>query len=293
MYINKWLKYNTYSLSKKIVAVTGSTGGIGKELVNYIASLGADLILIDRNKEKSEAFAKKLLELYPSIRIKNLIVDLADVKGVIKATEELKNERVDVFIHNAGAYKIPRFKTELGFDNIFQINFLSPYYMIKELIPNLSCVNGKVVVVGSIAHRYSKTSENDIDFSEVKAFSKVYGNAKRYIMFSLLKLFESREDVSLSVCHPGITFTNITAHYPKIIFKLIKYPMKIIFMKPKIAALSVLKGVFDETNGFQWIGPKYFDVWGKPYKRRLKIDNCEAERIYFSAEALYEQMKQT
>ena len=74
----------------------------------------------------------------------------------------------------------------------------------------------------------------------------------------------------MSVCHPGITFTNITAHYPKLIFAVIKHPMKVIFMKPKTAALSILKGVFDTTEHSTWIGPRIFDVWGLPNKKMLK-----------------------
>ena len=62
--------------------------------------------------------------------------------------------------------------------------------------------------------------------------------------FSLFELFRSEKSVTLSVTHPGITFTNITAHYPKLIFAVIKHPMKVIFMKTDKASLSIVKGVF-------------------------------------------------
>ena len=101
-------------------------------------------------------------------------------------------------------------------------------------------------------------------------------------------LFKNETDVTLSVCHPGITFTNITAHYPKLIFAIIKHPMKVIFMKPKTAALSILKGVFDDTEHSTWIGPRLFDIWGLPNKKKLttcKID--ETKKIGDIAEDVY------
>lgn len=291
MSIKKWLEQNTSSLNGKVVAITGSTGGLGKELTKYISSLGASIIFLDRNMERSQKNKEDVVSLYPDADIKIIRTDLEDMSSVKKAVELLKNEGIDIFIHNAGAYSIPRHKTSVGYDNVFQINFVSPYYMIKELIPYLKERNGKVVVVGSIAHNYSKTDENDVDFSSRKKASLVYGNAKRYLMFSLFRLFENEEGVTLSVTHPGITFTNITAHYPKLIFAIIKHPMKVIFMKPKKAALSILKGLFDSCSNNEWIGPRVFDVWGYPRKHTLKTcKKEEADVICKRADEIYSKL---
>ena len=149
-----------------------------------------------------------------------------------------------------------------------------------------------MVTVGSIAHNYSKSDKNDIDFSTKKAASKVYGNAKRYLMFSLFELFKCEEDVSLAVTHPGITFTNITAHYPKLIFAIIKNPMKIIFMKPEKAVLSIIKGVFCPTPYNTWFGPRIFGIWGKP--KLSTLNTCKSEEIQnigIAAENIYKKLK--
>ena len=268
MNYTKWLNKNTESLIGKTVAVTGSTGGIGRELCTFLATLGADLILVDRNPKLSGEHKESLHERFPKISVRCLSLDLEDVCAADRVCEELTD--IDVFIHNAGAYSIPRHKCTTGYGNVFQINFATPYYMIRKILPSLRKRGGKVVVVGSIAHNYSKTDAADVDFKTRDAASKVYGNAKRFLMFALFELFKNEKDVTLSVCHPGITFTNITAHYPKLIFAVIKHPMKVIFMKPKTAALSILKGVFDTTEHSKWIGPRIFDVWGLPNKKKLK-----------------------
>lgn len=291
MSINKWLEKNTETLARKRIAVTGTTGGLGKELCRYLASLGASLILMDRNAERSTAFRDELCESFPDISVECLGIELSDMSSVKSACEKLKALSPDIFIHNAGAYSIPRKICDSGFDNVYQINFLAPYYIIRELLPLLREKKGHVEVVGSIAHRYSKTDPEDVDFSKRKQSSKVYGNAKRYLMFSLYELFKNEKSVTLSVAHPGITFTNITAHYPKLIFAVIKYPMKIIFPRPRRACLSLLKGVFTPCEYHRWIGPRLFDIWGLPKKKRLRgVTEEESKRIGLVAERIYKKL---
>lgn len=293
MNIEKWLKENTSSLSGKLVAITGSTGGLGQEICRYLLKLDASLILLDRNAERSNSLRERLLSEYMGGSVRCINLDLEDMDSVRSAISRLLDEPIDVFIHNAGAYSIPRHKCSTGFDNVFQINFVSPYYIINELLPLLNERSGRVVVVGSIAHNYSKTDAEDIDFSIREQASKVYGNAKRYLMFSLFPLSKKTPNVSFSVTHPGISFTNITAHYPKLIFAVIKHPMKVIFMKPRIACLSILRGIFEPCEECEWIGPRFFDVWGLPKKKTLKTCSTdEREFILQTAENIYKSIKE-
>ncbi len=287
MNLHQWLSQNTASLKNKTIAVTGTTGGLGHELCRYLACLGASLILLDRNEVRSLAFRQELIEEF-GVSVECIRVDLADMASVKQATDELLAQPVDVLIHNAGAYSIPRYQCSTGYDNVFQINFISPYYIIRKMLPNLQARGGRVVAVGSIAHRYSESDASDVDFSTRKQASLVYGNAKRYLMFSLYRLFEQERLVSLSITHPGISLTGITAHYPKMIFTLIKHPMKWIFMKPQKACLSILKGVFERTPTGEWIGPVLWDIWCFPMRKPLKSYSAkEAEFIGRIADKIY------
>jgi NAD(P)-dependent dehydrogenase (short-subunit alcohol dehydrogenase family) len=290
---NKTVQAHEFS-ADTLVALTGATGGLGKELCRMLLQRGAALVLLDRNAEKSAKLHQQLTDEFPNARIMHITVDLERIEQVRSAVEKLKKMPVSVFIHNAGAYSIPRHKCSTGFDNVFQINFVSPYYMIRELLPHLKQQpNAKVIAVGSIAHNYSHIDTDDIDFSSRKAASKVYGNAKRYLMFSLYELFAKESGVSLSIVHPGITLTNITAHYPKLIFALIKYPMKVIFMSPRRAALSLIQGVWDACGYREWIGPRFFNIWGLPKKSRLNTcSEEESRRIGQIAEDIYRRLSQ-
>lgn len=286
MKTSKYIEKKSYSLIGKTVAISGATGGLGRELCLHFATLGASLVLLDRNMKRSEALASELREKFCNVSISHIEVDMEDISAVKSAAEKLSRMPIDYLVLNAGAYSIPRHKCDTGYDNVFQINFISPYYLARTLLPHLRERGGKVVAVGSIAHRYSKTDANDIDFSTRKKASLVYGNAKRYLMFSMFALADSDKEVA--VAHPGITFTNITAHYPKIIFAIIKHPMKVIFMKPKKASLSILRGLFENCGENEWIGPRFFDVWGAPNRKKLRgYTPAEIERIREAADKIY------
>lgn len=291
MNIEKWLKANTTSLLGKTVAISGATGGLGQELCKHFAELGADLILLDRNMEKSKALASRLKAQFPSRSLSHIQVDMANIETVKTAVHRLLALPMDFLVLNAGAYSIPRHICDTGYDNVFQINFVSPYYMARKLLPHLRTRGGKLIAVGSIAHNYAKADFNDVDFSTRKKASLVYGNAKRYLMYALYGMADTQMDIAIT--HPGITFTNITAHYPKLIFAMIKHPMKLLFMSPRKASLCILQGLFEDCGKNEWIGPRHFDIWGFPVRKSLHTcSNTEAEQIYQTAEQIYKKVDQ-
>lgn len=286
IYIQKFLFENTDYLKGKTVLISGCTGGIGKWLCKYVLALSGNLIMLDRNKEKSQLLKEKLSTLYPASNIQNFIVDMSDLNSVKSACCNLKNHKINYIIHNAGAYKIPRKICENGYDNVFNINFISPYYITRALLPDID----GVVLVGSIANYYSNVDYNDIDFRNKTASSLVYGNSKRYAMYAHFELFKSFPQKHLAITHPGITLTRITDHFPKWIFPVMKPIMRVVFMNPKKATLSILQGLFKETKPYFWIGPAIFNIWGKPKIQKIKkADNAEVEFIYKTAEEIYNE----
>ncbi len=288
MRINKFLKRYENKLSGKTVVLTGCTGGIGKALCRYILYGGASLIMVDRNPDKAERLEKSLKEEFLNAKITRLTFNMENAHLIFPLAEKIKGLGADILIHNAGAYKIPMRKTESGYNNVFTINFVSPYMLSRYLADSVE----KIVVVGSIAHNYSKTDENDIDFSSHSGCHLVYGNAKRYLMFSHFELCKKQENLKISVTHPGITLTGITDHYPKWLYKIIKPLMRIVFMKSEIAAFSIFKGLFLETEPYSWLGPVFFNIWGMPSLKALKTASVrEIEKIAANAEKIYEIVK--
>ena len=293
MNVKKWIEKNYNDLTDKRIVISGATGGIGIHISTILASLNANLIFLGRDSDKTEKLKIYLQSLYPNIKIDIIDADLSSFESVKKCVENLKKyNKIDAIIHNAGIYNVPIQSTDFGFNNVFSVNFLAPYYITKQILPLLEKSDmAKVVIVGSIAHNYSHIDVNDIDFSTRKKPSKIYGNSKRFLMFSMYELFKNKDKVKLSVTHPGITSTNMTNHYPKFVYALIKYPMKVIFIPPRKASLSIIKGVFDNTNYHYWIGPKLLNIWGYPKTRKLKTCSIdESKKIFDIAENIYNEI---
>ena len=250
------------SLLGKRIAVSGSTGGIGRELCLSLSRLGASIICLDRNAEKVAKLNEELGGSALHIRC-----DLSDMKSVMQAADRLIETGADALVLCAGAYHIPRTKCESGFDNVFQINFIAPYCLAKKLKPHLRARGGRLVAVGSIAQSLSRFDpQNPEKRNALDAVA--YGNAKRCLSIALSELFDEKD--SLSLVHPGISPTGITSGYPKVIRALIKYPMKLIFMSPKKASNCVLSGIYRPTGREEWICPRVFGIWGKPKASRLR-----------------------
>lgn len=286
-----WLQKNGTSLEGKTIAITGATGGLGREICKNLLALGGNLVLLNRNPEKNRALRRELLAQYPKAQISDIPVDLTDIGSVKAACTALSQLPLDILIHNAGAYSIPREICSTGLLNVFQINFAAPYYMTKQLLPLLSQRHGKVVVMGSIAHTYSKSDSQDLDFATRTGSSLIYGNSKRYLMFAMGELLKDHPQVEFAIAHPGITFTGITDHYPKVIFAIIKHPMKVIFMKPSGAARGMVLAVCSKVPYLHWAGPRFFNIWGNPSVKLLRTcDLQERQRIFRDAEKMYQKL---
>ena len=64
-------------------------------------------------------------------------------------------------------------------------------------------------------------------------------------------------------------------------------------MKPKKACLSIYEGLFQSCEKNEWIGPRIFNVWGKPKKQLLKTcSDAEAEKICEIADTVYRRMEE-
>lgn len=77
--------------------VTGASSGIGRDMAIYLDSLGIDLILVARRKEKLEEVKSKLKG--------NVVIetfDLMNIESVNKLYEKYKDDDIDILINNAG-----------------------------------------------------------------------------------------------------------------------------------------------------------------------------------------------
>ena len=287
-----WLRKNLNSLQGKTVAITGATGGLGREICRGVLMLEGRLLLLNRSEEKTALLRKALLSEFPGAEIAFLPLDLADFDSVKAACTALEGRPWDILLHNAGIYDVPRYFCSTGLLNVFQVNFAAPYYMTRRLLPLLRQRRGRVAVVGSIAHRYAPSDPLDPDFHTRSHCHLIYGNSKRYLRFALWALMQKEPTVGFSVGHPGVTVTNISNHFPNWLYAIIQYPMKLIFMKPRKACRGILTAVSQDLPSGYWAGPWLLDTWGNPKIRLLKgVSGKEQGEIFKAAEEIFERLQ--
>ena len=282
--------FNAESLQGRTVVLTGATGGLGASMCRYLLTLGADIIMVNRSKDKSEALCQQLKQEFPAASLSFLLCDLVDPAQVKQISAQLCQLPVDILMLNAGTYALPRALSPAGYDTVFQVNFLSQYCLLKDLLPTLQKRQGKVVVTGSIAHRFNPIDPEDPDFSSHEGANNVYGNSKRFLMFAVMELLKNT-GVSYAIGHPGISYTGITANYPPEVLKIVKPSMLLLFQHPEQACLSMVRAAAEEVPPGHWIGPGYFDIWGPPVISPLHSCTARERRlIYRLAEEMCQKL---
>src|SRR5699024_1668975 len=89
----------------RTVVITGGSQGIGKSIATFFAEEGANVSVIDINKESLNKTEKELKEYNPNLHTKVVdIVQSAEVEDVMEEVYE-KFGSIDILVNNAGILK--------------------------------------------------------------------------------------------------------------------------------------------------------------------------------------------
>ena len=92
-------------LAGRTVLVTGPTSGLGRQVVDELAALGARVVLVGRYRERLTAVRDELVARHGADRFPTVVADMASLTSVRAATDRIlaTEPRLDVLIDNAGA----------------------------------------------------------------------------------------------------------------------------------------------------------------------------------------------
>ncbi len=200
----------------KLVVITGTTSGIGYHTAREYASHGADLICINRNKEKSVKFSKEIENDF-GVSCSWFLADYTKLSDVIETGNKLASldRDIDVIIHNAGVFLTKRTITADGYEQVYQVNFLSSFiltYILKDKL--ISQQQARIIYVNSEGHRFALSGVHLEDPLWKKHFYtglKSYGEAKTAQLLSLIPFVSYFKDsnVTINAMHPGDVKTNM------------------------------------------------------------------------------------
>jgi retinol dehydrogenase-13 len=204
---------NTYN--GKLVVITGATSGIGYLTARKYASMGADLICINRNPEKSEALKKTIVGEF-GVKCEYITADLSKLDEIHRVGNELTqlNTEIDVLIHNAGIYLTNRETTADGLEKVFVIQYLASFIINYLLMDKLkSQQKARIIMVNSEGHRFAAWGLRLDDLNwERHRYSglKSYGSAKLAQLLSMIVFDEyfQKTGVTINAMHPGAVKTD-------------------------------------------------------------------------------------
>lgn len=178
--------------------ITGASSGIGYSIAKYLSSLGYDLILVARDKEKLQKIQKEL-----KTDVKIVVVDLAQESKLKDLYVVCKNDNIDVLVNNAGFGLFGEFNsTDLNTEiNMIDVNIKAVHILTKLFLKDMvKKDSGYILNVSSSA-----------SFQAGPLMSTYYAS-KSYVTKLTLALYEelrkSKSNVHVSCLCPGPVKTN-------------------------------------------------------------------------------------
>jgi NAD(P)-dependent dehydrogenase (short-subunit alcohol dehydrogenase family) len=196
----------------KTVVITGATSGIGEVAAQKLASMGARIVFIARDKNRGEATLARLRQSGPTLDHRVHCADLSHLSDMKRVAEEVAagEPRIDVLMNNAGAIFPRRYVTEGGLERTFALNHMSYFVITKILRVRLLATPGaRIVNTSSDAHRNAKVDFNDLQVSKGYGAFKAYCKSKLYNILFTRELARRLEgsDVTANSLHPGLVAT--------------------------------------------------------------------------------------
>ncbi len=208
-------RQNTEPFRGKLVVITGTTTGIGYYTARKYAAMGAHLIMVNRNPEKSALVRREIAEEFGT-PIEHVIADLALLTDIQRVGQYILSleKPIDVLIHNAGVHFESRKETPEGLEVNFVVHYICPLLITRMLMPKYQRDRtGRIIFVSSEAYRFAVWG---LELEDLQWVRRRYSGVKAYGAGKLAQILSmhilARElapyNVTINAMHPGVVRTD-------------------------------------------------------------------------------------
>jgi len=262
-------------MNGKICLVTGATDGIGKVSARVLAELGAKVIIVGRNPEKSAIVLAELRSISGNENIDLLMADLAVMQEVRDLAEQVisRYDRIDVLLNNAGGYFTKHEITSDGLEMTFALNHMSYFLLTNKLMELLKySAPARIVNVSSDAHYgVDMEFENLNGEQEYKAWKAYQKSKLANVLFTYELLKKVPGNITVNCLHPGFVATNFGHNNGGFFGPVLKIAQRISAIDPEEGAkTSIFLCSAPEVKG---VSGKYF------YKCQPKTSSRESRNM--------------
>lgn len=262
-------------MNGKVCLVTGATDGIGKVSARVLAELGAKVIIVGRNPEKSAIVLAELRSISGNENIDLLMADLAVMQEVRDLAEQVisRYDRIDVLLNNAGGYFTKHEITSDGLEMTFALNHMSYFLLTNKLMELLKySAPARIVNVSSDAHYgVDMEFENLNGEQEYKAWKAYQKSKLANVLFTYELLKKVPGNITVNCLHPGFVATNFGHNNGGFFGPVLKIAQRISAIDPEEGAkTSIFLCSAPEVKG---VSGKYF------YKCQPKTSSRESRNM--------------
>lgn len=178
------------------VLITGANRGIGLEFVHQYAQDGWRVFACCRNPEKATEL-EALANTYRNIQI--LPLDVADFAQIDALALQLKDEKIDVLINNAGVYPdsaVGDINTDHWLD-AFKVNAMAPLKMAEAFTSHIA--KSQLKKIATLSSKMGSIDDNTSGGSYIYRSSKVAAN----MVMKSLSIDLKPLGISVVTLHPG------------------------------------------------------------------------------------------
>lgn len=189
------------NLSGKTCLVTGANSGLGLAATKKFARLGAKVVLVCRDSQKSRDALAEVKREVPDAKLELMYCDLSSIKSIQDFLQKFKktHSSLNVLFNNAAVMRQHRAVTEDGFEMMFQTNYLAPVLLTTSLLDLLKNSSpARIINVALPSEKYR------IDFEDLQ-FSKKYKpfdtlmQTKLYFLLYSIELSKKLADTNIIV----------------------------------------------------------------------------------------------
>ncbi|KAI1099757.1 NAD(P)-binding protein [Jackrogersella minutella] len=129
-------------LTDKVIIVTGSNTGVGKETAQILYSKNAKVYMMGRSEEKVKGAIESIKKTVPKSDgdLTYIHLDLADLPSIKSTADEFlgKEQKLDILFNNAGvAFPEKGSQTKQGYELQLGVNCIGTFALTKLLTPTL------------------------------------------------------------------------------------------------------------------------------------------------------------
>jgi NAD(P)-dependent dehydrogenase (short-subunit alcohol dehydrogenase family) len=196
----------------KVVVITGATSGIGAVAADKMASMGARIVAIARDRSRGETALARWRKANPAANHRVYYADVAALQQMKHVAAEIAaNEpQIDVLINNAGALFDRRQVTSDGLERTFATNHMSYFVVTLGLWDRLvASAPARIINTSSDAHRRMQLDFGDLQSARGYSSLKAYGRSKLCNILFTRELAHQLKGtgVTANCLHPGFVNT--------------------------------------------------------------------------------------